>query len=129
MVRDVLKKCATPFVALVLLTACNQTAPVREIGPEPISPPAASMDVVQKAILKAGAGLNWQMKQVGPGRIEGTLKLRVQTAVVDITYGTKNFGIRYKDSSELKYDGTNIHRNYNSWVDNLARQIRVNLVQ
>jgi len=129
MIREVLKKYATPFVVLFLLMACNRVVPVKDIEREPITPAATSMDTVQKAILKAGAAQGWQMKQVGPGKIEGTLFLRTHKAVVDIAYDTKTFSIKYKDSSELKYDGTNIHQNYNSWVENLAKQIRVNLVQ
>ena len=127
MIREVLTKYATPFVALFLLMACNHLAPVNNAA-ESISPPAASADAVQKAILKAGAAQNWQMKVVAPGKIEGTLFIRVHKAVVDITYDAKSFNIKYKDSSQLQYDGTNIHRNYNQWIDDLIKQIRINLV-
>jgi len=128
MIREVLKKYATPVVVLFLLLACNHLAPVQDVGPEPIVPAPASIENVEKAILKAGAGLGWQMKPVAPGKIEGTLLIRVHRAVVDITYDMKTFSIKYKDSTELKYDGTNIHQNYNVWVADLAKQIRVNLV-
>jgi hypothetical protein len=46
---------------------------------------------------------------------------------MDIKYNTKSYSIEYKDSQGLKYDGTNIHKNYNSWVMNLDNRIRAQL--
>jgi hypothetical protein len=31
------------------------------------------------------------------------------------------------DSTNLNYDGTNIHRNYNGWITNLDKAIRSQL--
>ena len=39
----------------------------------------------------------------------------------------KNYSINYKDSTNLDYDGTNIHRNYNGWIANLDRAIKTQL--
>jgi hypothetical protein len=127
MIRDVLKKFAVPSLVLFLLLACT-AQPVLEVNQEAITSTPASLADVQKAITKAGVGLGWQMKPVGPGKIVGTLVLREHTAVVDITYDLKTFSIKYKDSTNLNYDGTNIHRRYNTWIQTLDRQIRVNLV-
>lgn len=85
------------------------------------------MDEVGKAILRAGGTLGWQMKQVEPGYILGTLKLRSHVAVVDVRYTTQNYSIKYKDSTNLNYDGTNIHSNYNGWISNLDRAIKTQL--
>ena len=85
------------------------------------------MDDMQKAIVRAGAGLGWQMKVAEPGLIVGTLRLRSHMAVVDIKYDTKAYSITYKDSSNLDYDGANIHKNYNGWVQNLDNAIRVQI--
>jgi len=63
------------------------------------------------------------MAAQGPGAIRGTLNLRTHQAVVDIPHDTQRFGIRYVSSSNLDYDGTGIHRNYNSWVQNLQNAI------
>jgi hypothetical protein len=38
---------------------------------------------------------------------------------------TRRFSIRYVSSSNLDYDGRVIHRNYNSWVQNLQNGIIV----
>ena len=86
-----------------------------------------SMEQVKKAIMTAGAGLGWNIKSQSPGHLIGTLNLREHTAIVDIKYTTENFSITYKDSTNLKYDGTNIHSNYNGWVQNLTKAINVQL--
>jgi hypothetical protein len=86
-----------------------------------------SLDAVKKAIMRAGGGLGWVMKDAGAGKMIGTLSLRKHVAVVDIDYSTKSYSIRYKDSQELNYDGTNIHKNYNGWVQNLQRGIQTQL--
>ena len=83
---------------------------------------------VEKAIVRAGAGLGWQMRPVDPGVMEGTLYLRKHVAVVNITYDTRTFSIKYKDSTNLNYDGTNIHSNYNGWIENLSRGIQTQLL-
>ena len=44
-------------------------------------------------------------------------------AEVDIAYTTTTYSINYKDSRGLDYDGSNIHSNYNGWVQKLDRAI------
>jgi len=46
---------------------------------------------------------------------------------MEIEYDTKQYSITYKDSQGLKYDGSQIHKTYNSWVHNLDNRIRVQL--
>jgi len=48
-------------------------------------------------------------------------------AVVDVNYSVKSYSIQYKDSTELGYDGGNIHPNYNGWIQNLDKGIRAQL--
>lgn len=79
---------------------------------------------VEKSIIRAGAVLGWKMKKVGKGHLVGTLHLRSHVAVVDITFNDKTYSITYKDSTNLNYDGTNIHSNYNGWIQNLDRSIQ-----
>ena len=73
------------------------------------------------------AAYGWQMVPKGPGNIEGTLILREHRAVVDVRYDTKTYSIKYKDSSNLQYDGASIHKNYNGWIQNLDNGIRARL--
>jgi hypothetical protein len=116
------------FIAMIVLTMALtgcRTAPVYNVSDAPVNvSEKATADDVKKAILDAGAGLGWQMIMVEPGHIEGRLFLRTHSAIVDIPYSTESYSITYKDSTELKYDGTNIHSNYNGWIQNLDRAIQ-----
>jgi len=119
------------FIAMITLTLALigcRTAPVYNVteAPVDVSSSATAKDV-KKAIMVAGAGLGWQMKEVEPGHIVGSLFLRKHSAVVDIPYSTSSYSIIYKDSTELNYDGTNIHNNYNGWIQNLDRAIKASL--
>jgi len=117
----------TLIVLLVSTTGCR-TNPVKEINNATISATkTATMKDVKTAIIKAGLSLGWGMKPVKPGVIIGTIYVRDHMAKVQITYNLKNYSILYKDSANLKYDGTTIHKNYNSWVVNLERRINSHL--
>jgi hypothetical protein len=114
--------------AMALLVVGCRIAPVYDVNQAPITASrAVSMSEVEQTIRQAGAGLGWQMVPKGPGNIEGTLILRDHRAVVDIKYDTKSYSIKYKDSSNLQYDGTQIHANYNGWVQRLDNTIRARL--
>lgn len=110
--------------AALALAGCR-SAPVMNVADAPVGV-SLSAQQLEQAIVAAGDALGWQMRPTGPGRIEGTLLLRDHRAVVDINYSPRAYSIRYKDSSNLHYDGGGtIHRNYNRWIENLDRAIRV----
>jgi hypothetical protein len=114
-------------IVIALLGGCR-SAGIYNVSAVPVvSNKSVSMEDVQKAIVRAGVGLGWQMKPVEPGLIVATLHLRTHMAMVDIKYDTKTYSITYKDSSGLDYDGHNIHKNYNGWVQNLDNGIRSQL--
>ena len=119
------------FAAMIVLTMALigcKTAPVFNVTDAPINASEkATAEDIKKAILSAGASLGWQMKEVEPGHIVGNLFLRKHSAVVDIPYSKESYSITYKDSTELKYDGSNIHSNYNGWIENLNRAIQARL--
>lgn len=116
------------FASLMLVAGCAGT-PVHNVSGAPVETNSrnVSLDSVENAIRRAGASLGWQMRTIKPGLMVGTLNVRNHSAVVDVAYNTKSYNITYKDSSNLNYDGTNIHKNYNSWVQNLDNKIRVEL--
>jgi hypothetical protein len=60
-----------------------------------------------------------------------TLYIRDHMAKVDIRYDTSVFSITYADSDNLKYNAekNKIHRNYNSWVQNLRGDINNELLK
>ena len=48
------------------------------------------------------------------------------SATVDVNFDTEAFSITYKDSQNLNHDASRseIHPNYNSWVQNLQKDIQ-----
>lgn len=114
-------------IVIAMLGGCR-SAGVYNVSSAPVvANKAVSMEDVQKAIVRAGVGLGWQMKPVEPGLIVGTLTLRTHMAMVNVKYDTKTYSITYKDSSNLDYTGDSIHKNYNGWVTNLDRGIQSQL--
>lgn len=119
------KKLIILMLLSLFLIGCR-TAPISDISNAPINtasgkPP--SLELISKEIVEAGAQLGWQMKKVKPGYIVATLYLRSHMVKVDINYSTTEYSISYKDSSNMEYDGSNIHKNYNSWLQNLSNAI------
>ena len=87
-----------------------------------------SIEQIKKAIIVAGSGLGWRIKSQSPGHLIGTLNLRAHKAIVDIKYSTENYSITYNEgSTNLNYDGTNIHSNYNGWIQNLEKAIIIQI--
>ena len=119
-------------VALVAVTGCRGGAEIYNVKDAPVMTATGnspSLEEVQKAIVSAGAGLNWSMAVAKPGHIVGTLNVRSHQAVVDIMYNSKTYSIIYKDSTNLKYDAEKktIHENYRAWIQNLDNAIRSRL--
>ncbi len=111
------------IAGLLLLAACRM-APVYDQQTTPHeAPPGTTLEQVTEAIKQAGLSLGWRMLEKEPGRIVGTLSLRSHEAVVEILYDTEGYSITYLNSVNLKYDGQRIHKNYNSWVQNLSNAI------
>jgi antibiotic biosynthesis monooxygenase (ABM) superfamily enzyme len=114
---------------LLVVSSKVQAAPL--VNPQPIQVPCErSLKDVKKAIWLALIGRTWNPLDKGPGAIEAKVIVRGKhTLVVDIKYDTKSVMIRYKDSDNLNYhvskDGeATIHRNANSWMENIANDTR-----
>jgi len=123
-----LKIVAIATLAL-LLGACRVAPTVYNVNEAPIVANVANVSKadVRKAIIRAGTGLGWEFKDNGPDALIGTLNLRTHSAVVDVPFSTKQYSILYKDSTNLGYDGTSIHKNYTGWVTNLQKAIDAQL--
>ena len=128
--RKFVKHSLVLAMALTLLTGCR-TSTIHNVEANPYIPTSSSvqMDAVAKTIIRAGAGLGWQMKKIKEGEIQGILLLRDHMAKVRIPYTSKDYSILYEDSSNLKYDAEakTIHSNYNGWIQNLNNAIQVQL--
>lgn len=116
-------------VILTLALVGCRSSPVYNVNNEPITTSTRrySLQDVRGAILRAGTGLGWRMKSVRDGLIIGTLYLRDHMAEVEISYDRASYSIKYRDSNNLDYDGANIHRNYNGWVQRLHGAINAQL--
>lgn len=133
--RRSLRACSAPrriivLASFVAATGCRTNAPVYNVNDAPIAASTANptLDDVAKAIQRAGASLGWEMRRTQPGHVVGTLHLRSHVAVVDVSYGTRAYSIRYVDSRGLHYDGQTIHPNYNGWIKRLNDAIRAQLL-
>lgn len=125
-----LSKWAAALGTATLLAACNTMAPIQNVGNVTVSAQAnkpLSDEQVRGAIVRAGAGLGWIMKDAGPNKLHGILILRTHTAEVDIPYSASTYSITYSSSVNLQEGGGKIHRNYNGWIQNLNRGINAQL--
>lgn len=83
---------------------------------------------VEQAIIKACMNREWRVNKVKSGLIQATYNKRGHVAVVDIKYSASKYSITYNQSTNLDYNGTVIHRNYNGWIQNLETDIQNNLL-
>ncbi len=117
---------AFALAVMVMVSGCMRMAPLVNVTDSAVttgSEKSASLKELGEAVIRAGGALGWRMQRVKPGHIVGTLFLRSHMAAVDITFNEDIYSIIYKNSSNLKYDGAEIHRDYNSWVKKLDDSI------
>lgn len=126
--KKILVRMLLVAVAVGVIVGCK-TSPVHNVDNATIisNTKGISMSQLKTAIIRAGAKRGWAMKAVAPGHIVGTLHQRQHMAQIDIKYNTKSYSISYKDSSNLNYDGTNIHNFYNKWIRTLRGDIDVQI--
>lgn len=110
---------------LLLVAACaGRVAPLYNVVQAPLDVPrSVSTAELEKTIRVAAANRGWTVKRMGRGKIEARIAVRDHVAVIDISYSRKQYSITYKESQNLKYDGSRIHKNYNSWIQLLANDI------
>lgn len=116
-------------VAVIGLSGCPHHANILNVtdAAVPVTKPNYALEDVRAAIIRAGAGLGWNVTDAGDNKMLAVLHLRSHVAKVEIPYSKTSFSILYKDSENLEYDGSKIHSNYNGWVQNLNRAINVQL--
>ena len=120
------------IAAFVLVLVGCKSAPIHNVSDAPVDANTQNLTTenVKKAIIRAGLGLGWQIKDAGPGKLEGTLFLRKHMAKIDIPYSKDGYSLLYRDSSQLDYkpETGEIHKNYNGWIQNLDRAIQSQLL-
>jgi len=125
-----LPKVIIPSALAFLLIACAGGSPVKNVDNAPINASSPDYDLsdVSKAIRRAGIGTGWKMKERAPGNIVGALSWRSHLAVIAITFTLDEYSISYEDSTNLRYEGHSIHRNYNSRIEKLNDAINEQLM-
>ena len=112
---------------VVALGACT-SKPIMNVSNTPISTgKSLQANQVREAITAAGIALGWQIVESMPGVLQGTLRLRDHTAVVDIPYTSSDYSIKFKSGVNLGEKDGQIHKNYNGWVQNLDNRIKAEL--
>lgn len=120
-------KTLVAIAAAAVLSGFGAGTPIYNVTSAPIPPsPLATPENLQKAIMRAGLTLGWQMTPRGPNQVEAVLNIRRHQAIVDITHDEKSFSILYRTSTNLDYveQDRTIHSNYNGWIRNLEKAIR-----
>jgi uncharacterized lipoprotein YajG len=118
------------LAAAIMVAGCAPMAPIQNVGDTPVTAVGSKRLTeveVRSAIVRAGTGLGWIVKDAGPGKLNATLILRTHTAEVEIPYSTSSYSITYKSSVNLQEANGKIHRNYNGWIQNLNRGINAQL--
>src|SRR4029079_18129063 len=128
--------CAVIGLALVVglsnVGCDHRAAPmVRTVPVALASPP--EQKTLEASIEASLAHRKWQIKEHQPGKYVAEYAEREHSATIAILYDGQSARIDYVDSKGLLYaqdsSGEVIHRNYNTWVKNLANDIKVNLSQ
>ena len=122
--RNFSARIAVMLLLLVGAAACTRTAPIYNVASDNFSTASAPLGERATQVKRAGAGLGWAMEDAGPGKVRGTLNLRGHQAVIMVSFNQATFSIQYVSSVDLDYDGSNIHKNYNGWVQRLEQAIR-----
>jgi len=117
------------FAALLAAGCAGKGVPMtRSLSVGLVAPPA-NVAAMERAIETALARRHWSVREKVPGKYTAYLDERSHTATVAIVYDATNVRIDYVDSTNLAYENTSggevIHRSYNTWVKNLANDIKV----
>lgn len=121
-----MKRTFLMVVVLAILAGCATSEPIYNIENAAIvtgSGTPLTRNKVRRAIVTAVTSKGWVVKDEDAGHMLATLNVRKHMAQVEITYNTRSYSIKYKDSQTLDYDGTKIHRNYNRWIHYMQKNI------
>jgi hypothetical protein len=126
---------------LVLLLACSalssacgaNLSPVMDVKNAPVVLPAGmppSPALTRDAIMRAIVDKHWTIDGENGQTIVTSVSSGGHFATVRIDYDASYYSITYlKSSAGLKYDGQNIHRRYNHWVERLQEAINRSIAQ
>ncbi len=104
------------------------TVPVHQVSGARLSPysgRALSADEVRQLLLRALTARHWFVQSEQAGVIFARISHHNHYAVVRLDYNGLGYSISYVETSpSLHYDGANVHRRYNQWVERLDDAIQ-----
>ncbi len=114
------------LVAGFLVFGCiRPLEPVRNIKNESLLLKSSfSLGQIEEAIKSAAERRRWALDKQGPQKFKGTLNARNRFVLtVEIIFTTTTVSIRYLDSQNLRFDGSDIHWKANKWIGDLRTAI------
>ncbi len=131
-------KCIKLFLIVLMITLALGCTKLKQ---QPLVTPETNVEAmysglsandVQNAIIVACTTRGWKVDKKTKSQIDASILVRGKHYVfVSIPYSSKQVTIKYKDSSNMFYEGgvmPKIHHNYNKWVTNLMQTINLNLL-
>ena len=100
-INNKLQLLAISLVALFVMSCSVKMVPIRNIQEQPIAQELTE-DQVRKAINLGATIAGWDTKDVSPGQILATYRIRVHTVNVLISYSENAYSIDYKNSYQMK---------------------------
>ena len=104
--------------------AGGRGTPIIPIENQPLG--TTTLATAEQAIRLGAARREWIPEVVSPELVRCRLINRGHCVVVDVPHTADSFSIRYVDSSAMDYNAAagTIHRKYNQWTANLAKDIQ-----
>lgn len=133
----VMRLLAAGLVLLALNAHARTSVPIVDHEAVPAvraSAQPATADQILAAMQAAGPLRGWQITPAGPGKALAVLSVRGKHSItVDIAYTSGKYSLKYRDSVNMNYaagEGLgSIHPKYNTWVQTLMDDIRLQLLK
>ena len=115
------------FLAIFFLAACatEQMHKVDKVDYGYYTKKSLTMEKVRTTIERTATRNGWRLSNQQDGSFSGKREWGggKHNIVVDVIYDLRKFSIKYRDSHQMKYDGSWIHNSYNRMVQKLEKDI------
>jgi hypothetical protein len=115
------------FLGILFLAACSaeQMHKVNNVDYGYYTKKSLTMEKVRTTIERTATRNGWQLSNQKDGSFMGKREWGggKHNIVVDVIYDLRKFSINYRDSHQMRYDGSWIHNSYNRMVQKLEEDI------
>lgn len=115
------------FFAFFFIAACatEQMHKVDKVDYGYYTKKSLTMEKVRTTIEQTATRNGWQLSDQKDGSFMGKREWGggKHNIVVDVIYDLRKFSINYRDSHQMRYDGSWIHNSYNRMVQKLEEDI------